>query len=243
MQILIVDDEALARDRLCSMVRELYPAAAVAVAENGLHALALFDGASPDIVLLDVRMSGMDGLEFAQHIASMPAAPAVVFTTAYPEYALPSFDVDAVDYLLKPIRKERLQAALEKAILVCRARSRQRGDITGPQGRVYLNVLVHGNVERVAVHDIYYFKAEQKYVLIGRASGEVLTNESLKSLAQEFATQFIQVHRNALVAVRYVKSLQRCADGGYQVGFNGIAQEIQVSRRHLANVKRRLNIN
>ncbi len=238
MKILIVDDETLARDRLRSLITELYPMAEIYEAENGLRALQHVNKQTPDIVFLDIRMPGMDGLETAQHIAKMQSPSTVVFTTAYQEHALSAFDSNAVDYLLKPIRKERLKTALEKAELISGARiDKLRQAVTEETMRTHLSTLIQGNIVLIPVDEICYLKAEQKYVTVGSPDGELLIDESLKSLEQEFIECFIRVHRNALVAIDKIKALQKCVEGNYEICLNGVETTIQVSRRHLSDVK------
>lgn len=181
----------------------------------------------------------MDGLEAASHIAAMETGPAVVFTTAYQDHALAAFEANAVDYLLKPIRRERLQQAMNRAQVLTRGRiagimARDKGS----RGRTCLSSTRSGKIELIPVAEIAYLKTEQKYVLAGWQGREVLIDEALKSLAQEFSDRFLRVHRNALVARDHIESLQKEADGHYSISLRGQAQRLTVSRRHLVNVRR-----
>ncbi|MBI4006825.1 MAG: response regulator transcription factor [Gammaproteobacteria bacterium] len=239
MKILIVDDEALARQRLRSLIAELHSDNVVSEAEHGLAALEKVRHESPDVVLLDIRMPLMDGLEVAHHLSGLETPPAVIFTTAYQDHALDAFDTSAVDYLLKPVRKERLYQALQRARVLQRARIvelRAQDNIARP--RTHLSAIVAGNIQLVAVNDIRYLKAEQKYVVAVWPGGELLLNESLKSLETEFQKEFIRIHRNALIALQYIEALKKDNEGNVTVLLRGIPAELQVSRRHISHVRK-----
>ncbi len=241
MKILIVDDEVLARERLQAMIAELRPDAGIGQAENGLRALEWIQNTPPDVVLLDIRMPVMTGLEAAQHIAKLETPPAIIFTTAYQEHALSAFQLNAIDYLLKPIRRERLQTALGKAALLSRARiAGLKRSLNDDGKRTHLSAFSQGRMQLIPIGDIYYLKAEQKYVSVVFPAGELLIDESLKSLENEFPGVFIRVHRNALVAVRRIHQLRLSAGGGYEICLHGMAARIRVSRRHLAELRQRL---
>jgi two-component system response regulator AlgR len=239
MKILIVDDENLARERLHDMVVELYPEAITVEASNGLEALEKISQHSPDIVLLDIRMPGMDGLEVANHILQLDEQPAVVFTTAYQDHALSAFDANAVDYLLKPIRKDRLKTAIERANIVTRAKLASINDIEDSSSvRTHLSAMIQGNMQLIAIENIYYLKADQKYVTAAWPGGELLLDESLVSLETELSNQFIRIHRNALVALNHIDSLKKTSDGQHVVKLSDMPVELAVSRRHLQDVKK-----
>jgi two-component system response regulator AlgR len=190
-------------------------------------------------VLLDVRMPGMDGLETALHLAALDRPPAVVFTTAYEDHALAAFDAGAIDYLLKPIRLERLGNALQKAALLSRARIEQlRGSATTPRPRTHIGSTTHGRLTLIPISEIACLSAGQRYVSIGWAGREYLTEESLVRLEQEFGTRFLRIHRNALIAPAFVEQLERQADGSLLVRLRGVADGLAVSRRHAAEVRR-----
>jgi two-component system response regulator AlgR len=180
----------------------------------------------------------MDGLEVAHHLTLLETAPAVIFTTAYQDHALQAFETQAVDYLLKPIRKSRLEQALQ------RARILQRGHITEIrktdktlQSRSHLSATINGQLKLVAVKDIRYFKAEQKYVVAGWPGGEILLDESLVALEEEFRDRFVRIHRNALIAEEYIDTLRKNSDGTSVVMLAGVPVSLQVSRRNLSNLR------
>ncbi len=239
MKILIVDDEALARERLLDLVIELYPDASINEASNGLEALEKITEHSPEIILLDIRMPGMDGLELANHLLHLETQPAIIFTTAYQEHALSAFDANAVDYLLKPIRKDRLCTAIERATIVSQSKLallKELDDIT--TARTHLSAMVHGNIQLIPIENIYYLKAEQKYVTAAWPGGEILLDETLVSLETEFTNYFIRVHRNALVAINHVIGLSKNSEGQHIIKLSDMPIELAVSRRHLADVKK-----
>ena len=237
MKILIVDDETLARERLSELIQELNPDISISQAENGLQALESIKTEQPDIVLLDIRMPVMGGLEAAQHIAGLASPPSIIFTTAYQEHALDAFEANAVDYLLKPIRKQRLQTALQRANVLNRAHlSELRAAETA--ARTHLSAIVHGNIQLVPVEEVRSLKAEHKYVIAAWPGGELLIDESLKSLETEFPMQFLRIHRNALIAKNHIEALEKDDNGGYYVRLRGIQNMLAVSRRHIREIKK-----
>ncbi len=239
MRVLIVDDEPPARRRLASLLADLKLGEVVGEAANGKQALECVTRDSPDVLLLDIRMPGMDGLEVAGHLAALDRPPAVIFTTAYDQHALQAFEARAVDYLLKPVRRDRLQAAIERAVRLTQAQLKAlRNDST--RARTHISATMHGNLCLVPVEDVRYFQADQKYVSVVYPGGQVLIEEPLKALEVEFGDRFLRVHRNALVAVRHVIALERATDGRYQLRFKGSDETLEVSRRLLTAVKKRL---
>ena len=235
MKILIVEDEAPARERLGRLVLELYPECALFEAANGLDALAELSDRQAEIILLDIRMPGMDGLEFARHALNLERPPAIVFTTAYRDHALSAFETNAVDYLLKPIRRERLRTAIERARVISAAKLMA---VDRPDSRrKHLSAMFRGRLQLVAVSDIRYFKAEQKYVTAAWPGGEILVDESLAALQEEFPDQFMRIHRNALVAKSHIDSLAKTDTGGMVIRLKDMPAELGVSRRHLAAVR------
>ena len=239
MKILIVDDEALARERLHVLVTELYPDIITIDAINGFDALDKISEHSPEIVLLDVRMPGMDGLELANHLLHLESPPAIVFTTAYQDHTLSAFDANAVDYLLKPIRKERLKIAIERAAVVSQSKlALLSHDGGAPSARTHLSAIVHGNIQLIAIENIYFLKAEQKYVTAAWPEGELLIDEPLVSLEAEFSDHFIRIHRNTLVAIKYIEELRRTNEGQNAIKLVNIPTELSISRRHFSAVKK-----
>jgi len=240
-RILVVDDEPLARERLRALLTELEAGDVVGVAGSGLEALAAVERERPDVVLLDIRMPGMDGLEAALHLARTAAPPAVIFTTAYDEHALAAFDAHAIDYLLKPIRPERLRAALAKAEALTVARAGAAGSArSGGAARTHFSALVKGSLKLVPRADVRYLQADQGYVSVFHPGGELLIEEALKTLEEELGDEFLRIHRNTLVAVAHVSALERDALGNASVVLRGVAGRLPVSRRLLAQVRKRL---
>ncbi len=241
MRILIADDEQPARERLRAMVEAIGGHEIAAEAGHGIEVIEQLDTASPEVVLLDIRMPGMDGLETAQHLCKLTPAPAVIFTTAYQDHALAAFETDAVDYLLKPIRRDRLAQALERARIVSHGRiaAIREHDATS-QARSYLSSVVQGRIQLASVSEIRYFRADQKYVTAAWPGGELLLDESLKGLEEEFSERFLRIHRNALVAIPHVQRLERDTDGNQVIHLRDIDTPLKVSRRHLSQVRKTL---
>lgn len=239
MKVLIVDDEAPARARLRAMLESIDGYSACGDAANGAEALTLTEQTGPDILLMDIRMPGMDGLEAAQHLQSLEQPPAIIFTTAYNAYALQAFETHVVDYLLKPVRQERLEEALQHAQRLTRVQAallHEMDEQTG--GRQCICASVRGSLQLVPVGEIRYFQADQKYVTVCTADMQVLIEETLKGLEQEFADQFVRIHRNALVAKDFISGMSKGVDGQVRVHLAGIEQTLEVSRRHAAEIRR-----
>ncbi len=243
LRVLIADDEAPARERLRSLLAESGDAQVVGEAANGEEALRLVDECDPDIVLLDVRMPGLDGIETARRIAENPAPPAVIFTTAFDEYALKAFDAQAVAYLLKPIRRERLAAALAQAGRLTRPQLAQAAAVArfAPQ-RTHIAIKVRDATRLVPTADVRCFVADQKYVTVRHAEGEDLIEESLKSLEENLGTGFVRIHRNALVNVAHMASIERDAEGQYYVCLRDRDERLAVSRRMASDLRERFRI-
>ena len=238
MKILVVDDEPLARARLKALIAEIGAGEVVGEAGNGADALAAAGALGAQVVLLDIRMPGMDGLEAARHLATMQQPPAVVFTTAYDDHALAAFEANAVDYLLKPIRRERLEAALHKARSLSGVQVRALGASAAAAARTHVSASLHGNLKLVPVSEVRFFRAEHKYVTARHPGGELVLDEALSELEQEFAERFLRVHRNALVGLAHVRALERDGQGRPCVRLDAVDERIEVSRRMLAQVRR-----
>ncbi len=241
MRILIVDDEPLARKRMQHLLKEITNAEIVGEAKSGKEALLRSSILNPDIVLLDIRIPEMDGLETALHLSNIKHPPAVIFTTAFSEHALAAFEANAVDYLLKPIRRERLEEAIAKAHKINRV---QLSEISKQENanrvRTHVSAYVGGNLQLVPSENIYYFQAEQKYVSVRYPEGNLLIDESLKALEEEFGDNLLRIHRNSLVAISHIEGLERDSSGKYQICFRGIDDHLEVSRRMVATVRKRL---
>ena len=239
LRVLVVDDEPLARERLSHLVEELPDVELAGVAASGEEALLLAGRVRPEVVLLDIRMPGMDGLEVARHLARMPEPPAVIFTTAFEQHALAAFDAQAAGYLLKPVRPDKLKEALDRARRPTRAQlTRIAEGMGGPRTRIA--VRARDELRLIPVEDITCFIAEQKYTTLRHAGGEELIEESLKSLEEEFAERFVRVHRNSLAAVAHIEGIERDGEGHQAVRLRGGAT-LPVSRRLATEVLRRLS--
>ena len=238
MKVLIVDDEKPARDRLARMVGNLPDFDVAGQATNGNDALNQANETEADIVLMDIRMPGLDGIQAARHLSQLPQPPAVIFTTAFADHALEAFETHAVDYLLKPVKKDRLQSALEAAKKPTRAQAEQKNDVLSTiEARQHICARVRGNLVLVKISDIYFFHADQKYVTVRHKDGEVLIEDPLKNLEQEFAEQFVRIHRNALINLKYLAGM-RALDDGQHVRFTEIDDTLEVSRRHLPAIRK-----
>jgi two-component system response regulator AlgR len=207
LKLLIADDEAPARNRLRELLGDMSDVKIVAEAKNGQEALNLSNDYQPNIVLLDIRMPGMDGVEAAQHLQKMTAPPAVIFTTAFDSYAMQAFDLNAVDYLLKPIRFERLQTAIQKARALLPSQLEALTPLS-PQ-RTHLSIAERGRIFLIPIADVIYLRAELKYTTVRTAEKEYLLEESLNHLEQEFGHIFIRLHRNCLVAKTYILGYEK----------------------------------
>jgi two-component system response regulator AlgR len=239
LRVLVVDDEPLARERLSHLVEELPDVELAGVAASGEEALLLAGRLKPEVVLLDIRMPGMDGLETAHHLARMPEPPAVIFTTAFEQHALAAFDAQAAGYLLKPVRPDKLKEALERARRPTRAQLARIAEGTGGP-RTRIAVRARDELRLIPVESILCFIAEQKYTTLRHAAGEELIEESLKALEEEFSARFVRIHRNSLVAIAHVEGLERDADGHHIVRLRG-GGTMAVSRRLATEVAKTLS--
>lgn len=239
MRILVVDDELPARIRLRELLNRLPDHAFCGEAGTGADALRLVQTLNPDIVLLDIQMPGLSGLEIARQLAEMEKPPAVVFTTAHDDYALEAFDTQAIAYLLKPVRLERLEQVLTSASRVNRAQlSRLAADQpVDSGGRTHIRARIGQRLELIPLADVFYFQADQKYVMVRYCHGEVLIEESLKTLEQELSTRVVRIHRNALAVAVHIAGLEKAADGGMALIFDDIQDRLEVSRRHLPAIR------
>lgn len=234
-RILIVDDEAPARARLRDLLddcREAFPLIIADEADNGREALEIINEGAIDIVLLDIRMPVMDGMETARHLAKLAKPPRLIFATAFDAYAVKAFEVNAIDYLLKPIKRERLLAALQKA--GPRPTSEQLDNL-GPSRRKHLSIHERGRVVLIPLDDVLFLRAELKYLTVRTAAREFLLEESLTRLEEEFAELFTRVHRNTLVAKRAIAGFEKIAEEGgeghWVVAVKGLDEKLPVSRR------------
>ncbi|MTI15296.1 response regulator transcription factor [Sansalvadorimonas verongulae] len=246
MKVLVCDDEPLARERMRIMLDRITGVEAVKEeAGDGQHALQLIEKHTPDIVLLDIRMPGMDGLACAQHIARMDTPPAVIFCTAYNDHALDAFKAQAVDYLLKPVRQAQLEDTLQRAQRLTRSQlsalNAKQGEGAQQSPDSHISARTHKGIELIPVDDITLFHADHKYVTVHYSRGEVLIDESLKSLQSRLGESFVRIHRNALVAHDAIENFMRNEQGFYEIHIRGKEHPMVVSRRHVASVRRLLS--
>jgi len=243
LKILIVDDEPPARERLRSLLIEIADMEVVGEAVNGQQSLERAHELAPDVVLLDVRMPGMDGIEVARHLNALEEPPAVIFTTAFDEYAVNAFEAHAVGYLLKPIRKEKLAAALERAGRLTRPQLQKIAAAAhNDKRRTHIAARRREGLRLIPVEDVQFFLAEQKYTTVRHINGEDLIEDSLRALEEELNDAFVRIHRNALVSVRYLERIERNAEGQYFVRLRGCDAPLQVSRRMAGELRERFRI-
>jgi two-component system response regulator AlgR len=239
LRTLIVDDETLARSRLRTLLAECHAPGAEVVAEasNGADAQAQLLTVDLDLVLLDIHMPGIDGIELARSLRQRAGAPAVVFVTAHATHAVTAFELEAVDYLTKPVRAERLQQALQKAERSLRER---RGPLADVQQEVLL-IQDRGRTERVLLSEVVYLKSEFKYLTVRTAARSHIYDGSLAEFEERYPARFVRVHRNALVARQAIRALEKYDDGedaeGWALRLDGIPEPVVVSRRQLAAVR------
>jgi len=233
LRVMIVDDEAPARQRLRDLLSDCaaeIPLTVAGEAASGRAALEQLSREPADVVLLDIRMPEMDGIEVAQHLQQLDRPPAVVFATAYDAYAIRAFEVHAVDYLLKPISLSRLKEALARA---SRPRPKALREIARTP-RTHFSAQERGKIHLIPVADVIYLKADLKYVSVRTAAREYLIEESLTRLEEEFGDRFVRVHRNCLIARAAVRGFERAEEGGethWEVLLTGVDERIAVSRR------------
>ena len=241
MKVLVCDDEALARMRLKRLV-EMANMEVSAEAASGREAVESAGRLRPDVVLMDIRMPDMDGLEAAAHLDKMENPPAVIFCTAYEEHALQAFRVHAVDYLLKPVGAQDLKRALDKARALNRVQIAELSHkmAANQSGRRHLSARTHRGLELVPVEEVRYFQADQKYVAVHHAGGYVLIDEPLKALEDEFGDLFVRIHRSTLASLHFIESLECSSQGRFEVRLRGVDEPLNVSRRHMPGLRRAL---
>jgi len=243
LRVFIADDEAPARERLKELLADLateVPTELAGEAANGLETIERLPASGAQVLLLDIEMPGMRGLEVARHLAGLESAPGVVFITAHDRHAVEAFELNALDYLMKPVRAERLAAALKKAGSAGPP-APERLAQAATQAREYLSVIERHRIVLVPVRDIVYLRAEMKYVTLRTRAGEHLIEEPLVALEREFARVFVRVHRNCLVARDAVRGFERALGGEdephWNVVLDGLAERLPVSRRQWAEVR------
>ncbi len=241
MKVLVVDDEKLARDRLVRMVDMLEGYEVVGSAEAGDGAVREAIRLEPDIVLLDIRMPGMDGMEAGRQLATLTTPPAVIFCTAFGEHAVEAFDVNASGYLMKPVRREALLDALIKASRVNKVQIEAivgKDEATDCRSRTHISAKTRRGIELIPLSEVKFFQADHKYVTVRHEGGEVLIDDTLRDLETEFGDKLVRIHRNALVMMDHLEGLERDPSGHYQVRMRGIEEKLDVSRRHVSGLRR-----
>ncbi|SDW94609.1 LytR/AlgR family response regulator transcription factor [Marinobacter mobilis] len=235
-KVLIADDEPLARERIRRLIDELPDFSVCAEAADGDEVLALTAATSPDVVLLDIRMPGTDGIEAAERLGTLENPPAIIFCTAYDHYAITAFEVQAVAYLLKPVRREALADALTRASRVNRLQL-QSIQAQEQEQAGQLAIRSHRGTELIDLAQVFYCEADQKYVTIHHNRGESVTDHTLKELENRFGGDLLRIHRHTLVGVRHIQSLTRNGEGHWFVHLRDHSTPLPVSRRHTASVR------
>jgi two-component system response regulator AlgR len=240
-RVLIVDDEAPARERLRRLLASVPDACIVGECAAGDEAVQQAGELQADIVLLDIRMPGMSGIEAARHLALLPRPPAIVFTTAYDQYAIEAFEAEAVDYLLKPIRAERLAAAVARAARLSPAQLARAAQLQN-SARTHLAARLGDRVRLIPLAEVLYCTADQKYTRVRHAAGNDLIEDSLRALEAEFGARFVRVHRHTLAAVAHLAGIERDSAGHYAVALRGCDDKLAVSRRLAGELKERFGL-
>jgi two-component system response regulator AlgR len=240
MKVLVVDDEKLARERLVRMIGTLDAYEVVGEAASGDEAIRKTIENEPDIVLLDIRMPGTDGIDAGHQLADLPSPPAVVYCTAFGEHAVEAFKVNAAGYLLKPVRRDILVSTLGK---VGRVNKVQALSVTGEEppkqrARTHISAKTRRGIELIPLTEVRFFQADHKYVTVRHEAGEVLIDDTLRDLEDEFGDRLVRIHRNALVMTDHLEGLERDTHGRYRVRMKGVEDRLDVSRRHVSGLRR-----
>lgn len=240
LKVFIADDEAPARERLKTLLGDIalqVPAQVVGEARNGVQAIELVPPSGAQVLLLDIQMPGMGGLEVARHLARLSQPPRIIFVTAHDRHAVEAFELNALDYLLKPVRADRLAAALKKASVPENASLEKAAQAP----REYLSLAERNRIVLLPVRDILYLRAEEKYVTVRTRAREHLVEEPLIALEKEFATRFIRIHRNCLVARAAIRGFERApnddGEAHWLVVLDGLEERLPVSRRQWPAVR------
>lgn len=242
LRVFIVDDEPPARNRLRDLLNDCKDQLSLDIvgeAGNGKEALDKLSEIPADVVLLDIRMPQMDGIEVARHLNNLPKPPVVIFTTAYDAYAIKAFDLHAIDFLLKPIRLGRLFEALNRAREAVPLQTEVLRELL-PEPRKNLSSRERGKIHLIPIEQILYLRAELKYITVRTAEREYLLEESLTDLEKEFAARFVRIHRNCLVAKDAIAGFEKGGDegeSGWLVKLKGLNELLGISRRQQHIVK------
>ena len=240
LKIFIADDEEPARERLKTLLGDIaaeLPSQVVGEARNGVEAVERLPPSGAQVLLLDIQMPGMGGLEVARHLARLEQPPRIIFVTAHDRHAVEAFELNALDYLLKPVRAERLAAALKKATVPENKKLEKAADAP----REYLSLAERNRIVLLPVRDILYLRAEEKYVTVRTRVREHLVDEPLIDLEREFATRFVRIHRNCLVSRAAIRGFERApgeeGDAHWLVVIDGLEERLPVSRRQWPTVR------
>ena len=250
LRVFIADDEAPARARLKEVLADIRASVSTAVAgeaANGLEVIERLPNSGAQVLLLDIQMPGMGGIELARHLGGLASPPAIVFVTAHDRHAVEAFELNALDYLMKPVRGDRLAAALKKAAAAGPV-LRERLERAAAGAREFFSVSERNRIVLVPVGEVLFLKAELKYVTLRTSAGEHLLEEPLVAIEREFAGRFVRVHRNCLVARSAIRGFERNNSGGGSAGsgeeephwsvvLEGVAERLPVSRRQWPALK------
>lgn len=230
-QLMIVDDEPLARERLKRLLKDHPRFECIAEASDGMATMEWLKHNRSDLLLLDIQMPGQNGLELAEQIQTLEGSPQIIFCTAHDEHALQAFRVKAIDYLLKPIARDDLDNALNRAAQWLDHNQHPSGQ------RTHLSARTYTGMQLIPLEDVLYCLADQKYVSVFHEKGNVLIDDSLKQLEEEFEQHFLRIHRNALVSRHHIERLEAQDGGGYHLYLKGVTEGLSISRRHLTGVR------
>ena len=233
LRILIIDDEEPARKRLCRMLADIPAVHVAGEAATGQEALRLIPQTEPDVLLLDISMPGMDGMALAQTLQQQDSAPAIIFCTAWSDKAVDAFECDAVDYLVKPVRSERLEVALDKAR---RFIARVDAGANGPFRRSILG----GKVSLLPLAEVVSLHAEDKYTTVEHIHGSLVIGQTLQDLENEHGDILVRIHRGTLVAKKCIRGLEKTPDGRHFLLLEGSEDRPQVSSRNLPAIRKRV---
>ena len=232
LTLLVVDDEPLAAGRLADLAGELPNCRVLAKAGNAEQAWALLHSLVPDVLLLDISMPGLSGLDLAKKLQTLKHPPFIIFCTAHEQHALQAFEAHAIDYLLKPVRRARLQESLERV-------QRLKVQLLEDSGRQYVTASVGGVLRRIALADMYYLHAEEKYTVVYHGGGEHILDEPLKELEQRFPGQFLRIHRNCLIKAEQLQEIRRDTEGHVWAVLKDWPKPLEISRRCAGELKDR----
>ncbi|MBT4494650.1 MAG: response regulator transcription factor [Gammaproteobacteria bacterium] len=241
MRVLVVDDEKLARERLIRMVDTFDGYEVAGVADSGEEAVRQAIKVEPDIVLLDIRMPGMDGMEAGKQLSTLATPPAVIYCTAFGEHAIEAFEVNATAYLMKPVRREALNEALGSAARVNKVQMEAmlgKDELPKARSRTHISAKTRRGIELIPLTEVKFFQADHKYVTVRHEGGEVLIDDTLRDLECEFGDRVVRIHRNALIMMDHLEGLERDPSGHYQVRMRGVEERLDVSRRHVSGLRR-----